>query len=142
MFEIAILPTDEQMEALGTQLESGGSVTMLNLLKYREAADYAEFPDENACSGREAYGRYLKVVRPCLAAVGARIVFAGPVTATVIGPGDEVWDDMILVEYPTPQSLGEMRNSSEYQAIEHHRTAALANSRLFAIGAGELAAES
>jgi len=142
MVETAILPTDEQMQALGAQLESGGRVTMLNLLKYREAADYSGFPDETGCSGREAYRRYMKVVRPCLETVGARIVFSGPVNATVIGPADEVWDDMILVEYPTPQSLGEMRSSSEYQAIEHHRTAALANSRLFAIGTGEMACES
>ncbi len=142
MVEIAILPTDEQMRTLGAQLESGGRVTMLNLLRYRKAADYSGFPDEKAFTGREAYRRYMEVVRPCLEAIKARIVFSGPVAATVIGPANEIWDDMILVEYPTPQSLGEMRASAEYQAIEHHRTAALENSRLYAIGIGEIAADS
>ena len=141
MSEKTILPTEEQMQALGAQLASTGRVTMLNLLKYRETADYTNFPDEPASSGREAYRKYLEVVRPCLESVGARIVFSGPTTATVIGPKSEEWDDMLLVEYPAPQSLIDMRASAEYQAIEHHRNAALEDSRLFAIGTGPLACE-
>jgi uncharacterized protein (DUF1330 family) len=136
-----IKATEKQMQAFGAQLGHGGRVTMLNLLKYKESADYKHFPDEPPRSGREAYKKYMEVVRPCLESVGGRIVFSGPTTATVIGPEGEEWDDMILVEYPAPQSLTDLMAAAEYQAIEHHRDAALEDSRLISIGSGPLACE-
>ena len=42
-----------------------------------------------------------------------------------------VWDEIILVEYPSRMAFEQMISSSEYQVDVIHRTAALEDSRLF-----------
>ncbi|MCP4434214.1 MAG: DUF1330 domain-containing protein [Actinomycetia bacterium] len=127
-----IEPTEAQLERL---MASGieGPVTMLNLLRYRDVADYSEHaglaPTEPV-SGREAYGLYSAGVLPILAGLGAAPVFFGACNPTVIGPDDEQWDDMALIRYPDLATFAGMVASAEYQAIMGHRTAALADSRL------------
>ena len=135
-------PSAEQMHVFGERADTVGPVTMLNLLRYRDSADYSNYPHEAPCSGREAYRRYIAGVIPCVESLGGCVVFSGPALATVIGPDEEQWDDMLLVEYPSPQSLIDMRASERFQAIEHHRSAALDDSRLIAIMNGPMQYES
>jgi len=134
-------PTPEQFAAIARRAAEPGPVTMLNLLRYRETADYAEHSDEPACSGKAAYARYAKHAFPCVESVGGRLVFAGAAAESAIGPSTEQWDDVLLVEYPSVQAFIEMTSSTAYQAIVHHRLAALADSRLIPITAGTLAYE-
>jgi len=47
----------------------------------------------------------------------------------------------VLMEYPSREAFIEMTSSAEYQAISHHRTAALADSRLIATTPGNPIAE-
>ena len=110
---------------------------MINLLRYRERAEYPPGSTAEACSGREAYQRYGAAVTPMLAAHGAQALWFGNVKQTVIGPADERWDDAILVRYPSRAAFLAMVSSPEYQRIAVHRTAALADSRLIAT-AGEM----
>lgn len=125
-------PTAEQLERFIVD-DPGGSPVMLNLLRYRETADYAESPELDSgtpISGREAYQRYSDGVLPILAGVGGAIEMFGGCHGTLIGPDGETWDDIVLVRYPSTTAFVEMVSSAEYQAIQGHRTAALADSRL------------
>ena len=88
-----------------------GPVTMLNLLRFR--------PD----GGRERYEEYGTAVAPLLDGVGARVAFVGQASPAMIG--NDSWDLVLLVEYPTRQAFLDMVGSEEYRAIEHLRSEAL-----------------
>lgn len=125
-------PTTEQLARFLAD-DPGGSVVMLNLLRYHEAADYSKVPDlapATPISGREAYQRYSEGVLPILAGIGGSIEMLGACHGTLIGPEDEQWDDIVLVRYPDTTAFVSMVSSAEYVAIQGHRTAALADSRL------------
>lgn len=129
-------PSRAQLEAVASAFADRGAVTMLNLLRYRDDADYNAHPDETPCSGREAYARYAARALDCVREAGGRVVFQGAAAACVIGPDDEAWDDVLLVEYPSVEAFLAMIRAPRYQAFVHHRTAALADSRLVPISAG------
>ncbi|MFN2134924.1 MAG: DUF1330 domain-containing protein, partial [Candidatus Promineifilaceae bacterium] len=57
-----------------------GPVVMLNLLRFREVADYSAVPDlapPQPISGQEAYQRYIDLTRPFLIETGGEIVLLG-----------------------------------------------------------------
>ncbi len=131
-------PTSDQAQAFffGPGAADHGPLVMVNLLKFKVKAEYAD-GSEPELSGREAYLRYGAGVQACLAAVGGKSIYAGPVTGIVMGEVDELWDMVALAEYPSPAAMMTMIASPEYKAIEHHRTAGLAgqlNIRTKAIG--------
>lgn len=132
-----VQPSAEQFEALRREHDLAARVTMLNLLRFRDEAHYPEHPGETPCSGREAYARYAKAAGACVHSHGGRVVFSGPIRSTLIGPEDERWDSMLLVEYPSLRAFLEMIESDTYRAIVHHRSAAVEDSRLFPILDGE-----
>jgi uncharacterized protein (DUF1330 family) len=127
----AIHPSEAQLQAFLAEPEDG-PIVMINLLRWRERAAYAEGSGDPPCTGQEAYGRYSDAVMPLLAKVGGRPVWIGLVRNTVIAPEGEAWDQAILVEYPSRQAFIEMTTSEAYQAAARHRSAALADSRLIA----------
>jgi uncharacterized protein (DUF1330 family) len=120
----AVFPSMEQATAFFGSPESGRFV-MVNLLKFKDKAEYADGSDADL-SGAEAYARYGKAVQACLASVGGRQVYAGPVTGLMLGEVEELWDMVALAEYPSLAAMQAMISSPEYQAIEHHRKAGLA----------------
>lgn len=125
-----IEPDPGRLQDLLTGGDADLPIVMINLLRYRERAEYPEGFDATPCSGREAYQRYGERARPRVAAVGGRLVWMGAATATLIGPAEERWDDAILVEYPSKKAFVQMATDPDYVAIAVHRTAALADSRL------------
>jgi uncharacterized protein (DUF1330 family) len=127
----SIDPSEAQLARL-VDLEDGKPIVMINLLRYRERAAYDSSADAEPCSGREAYERYGMCVLPLLARVGGRIRWRGDARVLVIGPADEHWDEVLLVEYPSRSAFVSMVVSDDYRAIMHHRTAALSDSRLIA----------
>ncbi len=126
----SVEPRAEQIEALAGLEDDGGPIAMINLLRYRDRAEYEEGAADEPCSGREAYLRYGAVAGGMVAQYGGEVVIGGPVRMTVIAPEGEDWDDFILVKYPTRQAFLEMIGNPEYQACAYHRTAALDDSRL------------
>lgn len=102
-------------------------VGMLNQLKFRETAAYSDEDGETSCSGEEAYARYSEGALPLLKNVGAEAVLMGELW--LIGPEAD-WDRTFLVRYPSLPSFLNMISSDGYKKIAHHRTAALADSRL------------
>jgi uncharacterized protein (DUF1330 family) len=116
--------------------EEDGPMCMVNLLKFKEKAEYAD-GSEPELSGREAYMRYGMGVQACLAAVGGKSRFSGLVTDLMLGDVEELWDMVAIAEYPSRAAMLKMVQSPEYQAITKHRDAGLAgqlNIRTKAIG--------
>ncbi|MBI2802983.1 MAG: DUF1330 domain-containing protein [Gammaproteobacteria bacterium] len=126
----------EITQAFDALPDDGKPVSMLNLLRYRERAEYVGHPEQPPCSGREAYTRYAELAFPIVSAVGARPIFIGTCIAHVVAPPSERWDDLLLVEYPTRRAFVDALTSKEYRAISFHRTAALQDSRLIAFRGG------
>eukprot|EP01037_Dinobryon_pediforme_P014214 gene14214-14334_t len=128
-------PTPEQAKAF-FGAEDDGPMCMVNLLKFREKAKYAD-GSEPELSGRDAYLRYGAAVQACIAAVGGRARFSGFVTDLMLGEVEELWDMVAIAEYPSRAAMMQMVQSPEYQAITKHRDAGLAgqlNIRTKAVG--------
>lgn len=122
--ENAVFPGTEQITSFFGGPENGPFV-MVNLLKFKETAEYADGSDADL-SGARAYARYGKAIQACLAAVDGKQIYAGPVTGLMIGEVEELWDMVALVEYPSLAAMQKMMSSPEYRAIEVHRKAGLA----------------
>lgn len=128
----SINPSGEQLKQFLERVPADEPIVMVNLLRYREKADYPDDFEATPCSGAEAYQRYGAVATHRVASVGGRVVWAGSAHHVVIGPEEEAWDHVVLVEYPSKQAFAAMIAQPEYQAASPHRTAALADSRLVA----------
>jgi len=110
-----------------------GKVVMLNLLRYREMADYSGTPElapEEPITGEAAYRLYMEHTMPHLEKSGGRLLFFGRGGSFLIGPSDERWDAAMLVEQASPAAFLEFASNAEYLAGIGHRTAALKDSRL------------
>lgn len=121
--------SDRQLQVLDT-LPPDQPVVMLNLLRFHDQAAYADTDQAEPCSGREAYKRYSQTSLQTIAAVGGRVIFGGKAHEALIGPQEERWHQAFLVQYPSPAAFRAMMAMPQYQACVHHRTAALADSRL------------
>ena len=109
---------------------------MLNLVRFREIADYSEHPalaPDGPISGQQAYEIYSGHTLPLLAEVGAEVLFVGTGGPLLIGPEEARWDNLLLIRYPDLGAFIAMTQSPDYTAGAGHRTAALADSRLLPI---------
>lgn len=109
---------------------------MLNLLRFREIADYSNAPllaPEMPISGAEAFNRYVRHTLPFLKESGGDLMFLGSGGAILIGPEDERWDRVMMVRQSSVQSFLSFANNESYLAGLGHRTAALEDSRLLPI---------
>jgi uncharacterized protein (DUF1330 family) len=112
-------------------------VVMVNLLKFKEKAAYADGRDTEL-SGAEAYQLYAVEMRKLVEAAGGRFIFGGSVESLLLGEVEELWDVVGLVEYPTPGALVTIAQSPEFQEIEKHREAGLAGQLNLAVRGGAL----
>ena len=119
----ATTKTDQQMEAL-LKADNGGPVCMVNLLKFREKAEY-EDGRETDLSGIEAYQIYGAVTGSLIKELGGEVVFTSVFNGMVVGEVEELWDVMAIAKYPTLQSFIDMVASPEYLKAYHHRLAGL-----------------
>lgn len=126
-------PTPSSFKDLFKAVPAGVPVVMLNLLRFRDSASYAADASEPQRSGRQAYAIYAQHALEQVRAHGGRVVMECTVKHAVIAPADEVWDEMLLVEYPSAEVFMNMVRSPVYQTFTHHRSAALADSRLIAM---------
>ena len=126
----------EVTEAAGRAFFSkpiAGSITMLNLLRFREVADYSATPalaPTEPLSGEAAYRLYMEQTLPHLAASGGELLFYGRGGPWLIGPPGESWDAAMLVKQASVQSFLAFASNPDYLVAMAHRTAALADSRL------------
>ena len=125
---MAITPCDEQMAAL-IEIDRGGPINMLNLLKFEEFAEYADDSDAEI-SGQEAYMRYGAKVVVLVKKLGGEMLFGSDANALVIGDGELRWDMVAVMKYPSVTAFFDMFNSREYDDIHLHRDAGLAHQLL------------
>ncbi len=110
-----------------------GSIVMLNLLRFRDVADYTANPEltpEDPISGAEAFNRYIEHTLPFLRESGGESMFLGDVGEFLIGPEDERWDLVMLIRQISAQSFLAFSSHQDYLAGIGHRTAAIEDSRL------------
>ncbi|TCD16483.1 DUF1330 domain-containing protein [Oricola cellulosilytica] len=109
------------------RLPDDGPVHMLNLVRLRNRAAYA---DGRETTGAEAYQAYGRESARIFKRVGGRIVWSGDFALMLIGPEDEVWDHCFIAEYPSARAFVAMVKDPAYQDAVIHRQAAVEDSRL------------
>ena len=92
-------------------------VVMLNLLRFAEG-------------GRESYEHYARAILPFLEKVGARVLYLGDTSTTLVAPESHDWDAVLLVRYPSRRAFSAMVADPEYQQITQLRTKALSEAVL------------
>lgn len=114
-------------------------IHMLNLLQYRETAEYPAGHEHagKGWSGRRAYQEYGKTSGPIFRRVGGKIVWRGAFQTVVTGPEHMRWDDGFVAVYPNAAAFFAMIKDTEYQLAVVNRTAALVDSRLVRFKPGE-----
>ena len=117
-------PTSEQAQRFASA-DVDGPIVMLNLLRFRERA-----AGDEGMSGQESYQRYGQRFQAMQERYGATPIYIGEPKATVIGPPDEEWDLMVVVEYPSLEAMVTMTQDPDYLEMASDRTNALLDSRL------------
>ena len=105
-----------------TPADEDGPVYMVNLMKYREKADYTDGTELNI-SGREADDLYAPVGP--LAAIGASMVFLAEVDTQLLGDAP-MWDRIAVVRYPTGRSFIDMQSRTDFKEKHVHKEAGMA----------------
>lgn len=120
-----VLPSDpkqlEQMAEAGPE----GPIYMVNLLKFREKAEYEDGRDTDL-TGRQAYQLYGAAVAQLLPKFGAQFFFMGEMTYLSLGQVEELWDEIAIVAYPNRDAFYRMSMSTDWEEISAHRNAGLA----------------
>ena len=111
-----ILPTKEQIDDLQA-ISNEGPLVMVNLLRFK------------AEGGEAFYERYSQLIMPILNRIGAQVIYYGADAKTFIG--DDTWDAVLLVQYPSRSAFFSMISDSEYLEASKYREQGLADSRLY-----------
>lgn len=91
---------------------------ILNLLKFRKDG------------GRESYARYMKGANRFVDGVGGKLLLLSRPKERL--NGNETWDILMLVKYPSRKAFLEMAGNPEYLKIHSFREEALENAVLYA----------
>jgi uncharacterized protein (DUF1330 family) len=141
MADVYIDPSPENFQAF-KDLPRDEPIHMLNLLRYRDMAQYPEGHEHhgNGWSGRRAYEEYGKTSGPIFRRVGGQIIWRGSFQTMVTGPtpDDKLWHDGFVAQYPNSGAFFEMIKDADYQLAVQNRTAALVDSRLMRFKPGEV----
>lgn len=110
-----------------------GPVVMLNLLRFRDIADYSADPHlapATPISGAEAFDRYVAHTLPYLERSGGAVLGLYDGGPSLIGPASERWDRVMLIRQASVASFLAFAEDPAYRAGLGHRTAAIEDSRL------------
>ncbi|MEM0986383.1 MAG: DUF1330 domain-containing protein [Pseudomonadota bacterium] len=122
----ATQPTPDQLQRFARE-EYDGPIVMVNLLKFRDRAEYASSDPEygDGASGRDAYARYAAGVMELSADpnIGIQPIYTAPAHDFLIGEGD--WDMVALARYPSRAHMVRMMSDPRYGKILRHRAAGL-----------------
>lgn len=106
----------DQFKAMA-QNTGGGPFVMLNLLRFKPGG------------GVKKYRAYAARADPFLTAVGGKVVFSGRPVELL--NGDETWDAMLLVRYPSREAFLRMANDPEYIKVHELRAEAVERAVLY-----------
>lgn len=124
----ALHPTSEQIESLIISC-GDGPINMVNLLKFKTRATYKDGED---VSGETAYRRYAKAFADYVRPHGVEPTYGGKLLASLIGDGEDTWDAVAIVKYPSAKLMIELTSSDAYRKIHKHRRAGLEGQLLLA----------
>jgi len=102
-----------------------GPVFMVNLLKFKETADYTDGRKADL-TGEQAYEIYSNAVANLLTQFRGQMFFLGDVNWLQLGYVEELWDKVAIAVYPDREALLKMSSSREWSDISVHREAGLA----------------
>jgi len=113
------LPTDEPLH-------------MLNMIRFKDKADYKEGSEFAAkgWTGAQAYAEYNRRSSPIANRTGGKPLYFGMPQLTLIGAEHEKWDVIFIISYPNLASFLALVSDPEYKKHAFHRSAAVADSRL------------
>ncbi len=112
----SILPTEEQFENLNA-ISNDGPLVMVNMLRFKPEG------------GEALYEKYSQLTLKILDKIGAKVIYYGSDSSTFIG--DDAWDAILLVQYPSRAAFVKMITDKEYLEASQYRTQALDDSRLY-----------
>jgi uncharacterized protein (DUF1330 family) len=95
-----------------------GPVVMLNLLKFKGA------------EGQASYVRYTKEAGKFVDGVGGKVLYLGKPGELL--NGEETWDLLMLVQYPSRKAFLSMANNPDYLKTHHFREEGLERAVLYA----------
>jgi uncharacterized protein (DUF1330 family) len=126
----AMTPTREQIADL---IQSGGAgpIVMVNLLRFREKAQYADGRETNL-TGLEAFMVYSGLMKPIVEGFGGRFLISTLLERLVIGSGEMGWHRLALVEYPSRTVFAQVAQAPEVREAAVHRHAGLEGQLLIA----------
>lgn len=138
MAETYIDPSPANFQAF-KDLPRDTPINMLNLLLYRDIAEYPEGHEHagKGWSGRQAYEEYGRTSGPIFRKLGGRILWRGRFETMVTGPEVREWHDGFIAQYPNAGAFFAMIKDPAYQKALVNRTAALVDSRLIRFAPGE-----
>ena len=131
-----IYPRPEQIRALLAS-DLAGPIRMLNLLKFRPRAEYAD-GRATVLSGREAYALYGEKMAPYVESRGGRVIYSSAAGCLVIGDGELEWDAVAIMEYPSKEEFVKIATSPDVAEFAVHRTAGLEHQLLVACPAAPM----
>ncbi|MFP4159815.1 MAG: DUF1330 domain-containing protein [Desulfobacterales bacterium] len=111
-----ILPTEEQFQNIQS-VSDHGELVMVNLLRFKPEG------------GEALYEKYSQMIYPIITKIGARVIYYGNGVMTFIG--DDYWDAVLLVEYPSRSAFMEMIRDPQYLEASRYRQEGLIDSRLY-----------
>lgn len=103
-------PSDQELDEFLARAPDEPFV-MLNLLRYADG-------------GRSVYTEYLRRAAPYVEAAGARVLYLGAGQAPLVG--EDPWDSIMLVWYPSPAAFRAMAEEPGYAEAAELRRQALA----------------
>src|ERR1700689_2382310 len=118
-------PTRETFAAFRAD-DRPGPIHMLNLVKLRAHAAYA---DGRSATGAEAYAAYGRESEPVFSRLGGSIVWRGAFEQMLIGPTQERWDLCFIAQYPTVAAFVGLIRDPVYREAVKHRQAGVEDSR-------------
>ena len=124
----AIRPSKDQFVEL-MEAPDEGPVTMLNLLKFKPAADGT---GATGATGASEYAKYGDAAVQMVEARGGKVLWMGRADQILIGDPAEDWDSVALVQYPSRKAFIEMVSTPEYEQAHEHRESGLERTVLIA----------
>lgn len=122
---------DKAEQAIGQ-----GPVVMVNLVRFRDAPDYAEgFAEAKRDSRSGYYEGYVGGFYAACEEVGVKpqLVFAGQRIHSLLAGPDDDWDDIVVVRYDSFADLRAILDSEVYaRRAKPHRFAVIADWRFIA----------
>ncbi len=122
------MSSEVRVEGESLVLPSGSPIVLVNLLKFNDIVDL----EGSMVDGSVAYADYVSKIERALVDVGGRPVLTAKHGGNLLGNRGELWDELIVVWYPSGEAFQQFADSEICQAHLHLREAALSDSRLMA----------